>query len=130
TSSRGGTAHLLVVIDVVGVVGQAGGFGAEVGGPHRLVAADVGGPTLGDELAEVDDVDVCRYGHNQVDVVLDEQDADVVLHDVAQHLLQVLGLGGVEPAAGLVEKHDSRPGAQCPPELDEAQHARGEVAGD
>ena len=61
--------------------------------------------------------------------MLDEEDAEVVVDDIDEHVLQVLGLVIVESAAGLVEQQDSRLGAQGPAQLDQPQDARGEIAG-
>ena len=46
----------------------------EIGGDHQRIPADDIRRTLSDLLAEVQDHDLVANGHDEIDVVLDEQD--------------------------------------------------------
>ncbi len=76
----------------------------QIGLDHGRVLLHHLRPALGDQSPVVEDVDVLGDAHDQLDVVLDQEDGDAGGADVADLLDQIGALGGVHAGRRLVEK--------------------------
>ena len=104
---------------------------AEVRLDHQRIVADRLRVALGELLAVVQDGDVLRDPHDDLHVVLDEQDRDAELVAQALHeAREVRGLLRVHPGGRLVEQQQLGLGRQRPRDLDAALVAVGEVRGE
>src|SRR5437764_14789609 len=91
------------------------GFGSQVGLDDGGVLAHLAGRSLRDLPAEVQDDDAVRDAHDQVHVVLHDQQRQVQLVvDAADQLAQLGDLVVVQAAGGLVQQHEAGLGDQRP----------------
>ena len=102
---------------------------AQVGFDDLGVVADLVGGALGDDPAEVQHRDALADAHDQIHVMLDQQDGDVELvPDAADDLHQLGGLGGVHAGGGLVQQQQLGAGGQGADDLQPALGAVGQAA--
>ena len=111
------------------LLGHLFGFVAltQVGRAHERVGLHLGRRAVGDDLTEVEHVDVVTRAHHEAHVVLDEQDREPRLRELDEQLGEVGGLRLVETRRRLVEQHDARLGRQCARHLDETLRAGGQT---
>ena len=78
---------------------------AEVGGDDLGIPADLLRPAAGEQLAEVEHVDVVAGPHDQAHVMVDQQHRDLeAVPDQRQQVGQPNRLLGVQAGRGLVEE--------------------------
>ena len=78
---------------------------AQICSDHLSIAANLGRPALGEDLAEVEHVHVVANTHDQAHVVIDEEHRHVEpLADRVEKVGKPFGLAGVEARGGLVEQ--------------------------
>ena len=88
---------------------------AEVGGSDVEVRADLRGRSLGQRRALVEHADAIADLHDQRHVVVDQEDAGLVLApDRAHHRREVGHLRLRQPGGGLVEQQEPRLGRESP----------------
>src|SRR5215471_1047127 len=98
--------------------------GAEVRLDHCGVGLDLLRRAGRDRPSEVEDGDAVRHRHDEVHVVLDEQDRDAVVDaQPPDQLREVADLLVVEPSGGLVEEQQTRAGRERARELDALERA-------
>ena len=117
-----GEQRLLLLRDLLGLVALA-----QVRGAHERVGLHLGGRAEGDDLTEVEHVDVVARAHHEAHVVLDEQDREPGAGELDEQLGELGGLRLVEPRRRLVEQHDAWLGGQRPRHLDQALRAGGQA---
>ena len=94
------------------------------------VPEDLGGRSLLDDLAEVHDRDAVGDLAHGLEVVADQQVAEVALAlDAAQQAEDLPADGDVEGSGGLVEQQDAGLDGQCPRDADALALAAAELAG-
>ena len=101
----------------------------QVGGDHLRVVPDLGRASLRDLLAELQHHDPVGDPHDQAHVVLDQQHGVAQVADLADQLVQLLLLRGVEAGRRLVQAEQFRLGGQRPGDLETALVAVRQVAG-
>ena len=119
----------LDVAEVAALVAGALVAHAEVGLDDRRVLLHVVGHAVGDALAVVEHGDPVAQAHDQLDVVLDQQDGDARVADAADAVHEVLALGRVHAGGGLVEQQQARLGGQRAGDLDQPLLAVGQAGG-
>src|SRR5262249_60323504 len=82
---------------------------AEIGGDDARVLHHPSGRAVCDLLAVVDDHDTIRDPHDRLHHVLDEDDGGAVGTDLADDSAPPVHFAGIEPAHGLVAKHEPGP---------------------
>ena len=93
-------------------------------------ARTCGGAAVGDLAAVVEHDDVVGDAHHDAHIVLDQQDADLLLvADREQQLAELGQFARVEPGGRLVEAQQARPGAQRAGDFEPALVAVGQRAG-
>src|SRR4051812_49931605 len=100
---------------------------AEIGLENHGVVADLGGSAGGDHPAEVENDDPAAPLHDEVHVMLDEEDGDVLL-EVAEQLAEITHLLVAQPGRGLVQEQQLRVGDECAGESDALLDAVRELA--
>ncbi|CCY06109.1 putative uncharacterized protein [Eggerthella sp. CAG:1427] len=92
------------------------------------IGFDVGRAALGDDLAVVQHADALADTHDQIHVVLDEQNGDLEgIPDAADVLHQLRRLGRVHARRRLVQQQQQWPGGQRPDDLQTALCAVGQT---
>ncbi len=102
--------------------------GAQVGLDHFFVLLHVVRRALGDLLAVVEHGDAVAQAHDELDVVLDQQDGAVVVADTVDQLAQHHLLGGVHAGGRLVERDQLRVGGERAGDLQAPLVAVGQCA--
>ena len=101
---------------------------SEVGLDHAVVRPDLVRLALGDLLAVVEHPDVLGHAHDDLHVVLDQEDRQVLLlAELVHELGEPLGLLRVHAGRGLVEQQQLRVGRERPRDLHAALVAVGQV---
>ncbi len=100
----------------------------EVGVEHRLVVLDVVGRALGDDLPEVEHVDLRTHGHDQRHVVLDHEDRQAAPASCRSRSPNSVVSVSSRPDAGSSSSRTRRTDRECPTQLDEARSSGGELA--
>src|SRR5205085_4746824 len=78
--------------------------GAEIGPDHRLVLLHLGGGALGDLAAEIERDDLVGHRHDEIHVMLDQQDSDLpFVANAADQPAELADLLVVETAGRLIE---------------------------
>src|SRR3954469_24986757 len=102
--------------------------GSQVGGDDVGVVAYLGGLSLGQDGALVEHDDFRGQGHEEAEMMLDDQDGDVVSVDVVVQVGGELFAFGVGEAGGrFVEQQQRRLAGQGAGECDQALLAGGQV---
>ena len=84
------------------------GTGTEVGLDDPRVLLDLLGQAFGDHLAVVEHRDPVGETHDDLHVVLDQQDGDATVADLAHEVAQTVLLDRVHPGGRLVEQQELR----------------------
>ena len=101
---------------------------AEVGGHDDRIVAHLVGRALADLTAEVEDDDVIAGAHDEVHVVLDEEDGDAPVVGESAHQAGELGrLVVAEPGRRLVEEQHAGLGGQGPGDGEKPALAIGQI---
>src|SRR5918997_2908585 len=103
--------------------GASGPGRTQVSRLHLRVALDFGRGAGRDDAAEVEYVDPGADPHDQLHVVLDEQDAQAVPGQPLEQHGEGVGLVLVEAGRRLVEKQNGRLAGERPPDFDEPGEA-------
>src|SRR5579884_4313432 len=102
---------------------------AEIRGDDVGVAAHHVGRAAGDHPAEVEHVDVVAEGEHEVDVVLDDQHAEVVpAADAAEEVRELPGLLAPDARGRLVEQQEPGIGAERAGDLHQPAHPQRQLA--
>src|SRR5438094_2571141 len=83
----------------------------EVNLQHPRVLLDLGGGALGEDFAVIEHGDFARQFHDDLHVVLDDEDRQVA-GDAAHQLHRLSRLAGAHPGGRLVEAEEARLGSQ------------------
>src|SRR6478672_5664286 len=120
TEAGGADAAASVAVAVDAIAWSSVGLvtGAEVGLDHLLVRLHLGRGAFGDLLAVVEHGDAVAQAHDELHVVLDQEDGAAVAADAVDELAQHHLLGGVHAGGGLVEGDELGIGGERPGDLE------------
>src|SRR5690606_5192322 len=103
---------------------------AEIGFADGWMRLDLGRRPLCDLLAEIEHRDPVGDGHDQLHVVLDEQDSDAAVADLSDAVIEGANFLGVHAGCRLVEQQELRLRRHGTRKLETALLAEGEVGGE